>query len=227
MAVTPIRCILLDIEGTTTRISFVHEVLFPYAREHIGSFLMTHLDEPRIQSCLQDPVLGAPTTPVRKEDLPPLVSRLHQWIDDDRKETVLKTLQGYIWAEGFEKGVYQSHIYEDVLPALKRWKEKGLELGIYSSGSVDAQKLLFGYTPYGDLTSFFSYHFDTHMGGKKEKSSYEKICHAMGRDGAEVLFISDSLDEVRAAQQAGLTAHHIQREGEAKEGSLASFAGIF
>ncbi len=203
----PTKLILLDIEGTTTDITFVHSVLFPYAAQHLASFLEAHQHEPRIQNCLQDPELASART------LADCCNLLQQWIAEDRKVTVLKTIQGWIWAEGYAKGDFVSHVYEDVLPALTRWKTEGIAIGIYSSGSVEAQKQLFQHTPYGDLTPFFSWHFDTKIGGKRETLSYHRIAEAVGIDPAQICFYSDVELELDAASQAGFSTFQVVRPG--------------
>lgn len=204
------KVILLDIEGTTTEISFVHRVLFPYAVQHLTAFLTLHENEPHVEACLQDPELQAA---VPTQTLSAYIDVLQRWIAEDRKVTVLKTLQGWIWAEGYTKGDFTSHVYEDVLPALKAWKAKGIILGIYSSGSVEAQKQLFQHTPYGDLTPFFSWHFDTKIGGKQEAGSYLRIAEAMGVSPSEILFFSDVEAELDAACEAGFSVMQVVREG--------------
>lgn len=204
------KVILLDIEGTTTEISFVHRVLFPYAVQHLTAFLTLHEHEPHVEACLQDPVLQA-AAPMRT--LSAYIDVLQQWIAEDRKVTVLKTLQGWIWAEGYAKGDFTSHVYEDVLPALKAWKAKGIVLGIYSSGSVEAQKQLFQHTAYGDLTPFFSWHFDTKIGGKRETASYLRIAEAVGASPSEILFFSDIEEELDAAGAGGVSVTQVVREG--------------
>ena len=204
------KLILLDIEGTTTEVSFVHSVLFPYASKQLPLFLATHLHVPEVQACLQDPVLAA-VSPAGAPEAYAAV--LQQWIAQDRKVTVLKTLQGLIWAEGYAKGDFTSHIYADVAPALARWTSQGVCLGIYSSGSVEAQKQLFQHTPDGDLTPFFSWYFDTKIGGKREPLSYQSIAKTVELDGKEILFLSDVEAELDAAQEVGFSTMQVVRSG--------------
>ncbi|HAT01650.1 MAG TPA: acireductone synthase, partial [Pantoea agglomerans] len=164
-----IRAIVTDIEGTTSDIRFVHNILFPYARQHLASFLRENAHQPEVAAALQS---------VREEagqpqaDLDAVTEILLGFMDQDRKSTGLKALQGMIWRDGYVNGSFTGHLYPDVLPALSRWKAQGIELYVYSSGSVAAQKLLFGYSDEGDITDLFSGYFDTHVGAKREVAAY-------------------------------------------------------
>lgn len=204
-----IKAVLTDIEGTTSSISFVKDVLFPYAYQNLPDFIFDHVGEKTV-----DEILNA----VREEEINPdlttkeIIEVLLRYIDEDRKITCLKTLQGMIWAQGYEDGVLKGDIYEDAVAGLKRWKKMGLNLYIYSSGSVAAQRLLFANTPAGDLTPMFSGYFDTTTGGKKDSKSYEVIANAMGLDPEEVLFLSDSTEEIVAASDAGMRVVILDRE---------------
>jgi len=208
-----IRFILCDIEGTTTSISFVHEVLFPYARIHLESYVQTNLDEPKVQDVIQ----RVQATILEEQGLSigtiDAIETMLHWIDKDRKHTALKDLQGYIWKAGYQSGDYQGHLYDDVRPAFERWLEKGIQLGIYSSGSVDAQKLLFGYSSAGDLRPLFSAYFDTNVGHKRAEASYRTIQHQLGIPSEEILFLSDVPAELDAAQAAGFHALQSVRPG--------------
>ena len=219
-------CILMDIEGTTTSISFVHETLFPYALKKIPGFISTYANEPEVRACLQEAQKLVEKTEGRK--IPPhlIGEQMCQWIRTDKKHTPLKTLQGLIWKNGYESGEYKSHIYSDVLPSWKSWKKAGIRLGIYSSGSVAAQQLLFTHTSAGDLTPFLSDYFDTTTGPKKEANSYRSISGTINCPPEDILFLSDMVDELLAAREAGLRGVHILRPGTAPQ-NYAPSAGDF
>ncbi len=208
-----IRFILMDIEGTTTSISFVHEVLFPYASKHLEDFIQKNLTDPKVRR-----ELDSVKRTVLEEDQKQLTDQeaagqLLNWIKADRKHTALKNLQGYLWKEGYETGRYKGHVYDDVLPALKVWTSHGIQLGIYSSGSVEAQKLLFGYSEKGDLTPYFSAYFDTNVGHKREEPSYRKIQQSLNWPAESILFLSDVEAELDAARSAGLQTIQLVRPG--------------
>jgi enolase-phosphatase E1 len=205
--------ILTDIEGTTSSIAFVAETLFPYARARLPAFVAAHPQE-------SAPILAA-VAAVEPGDP---VATLTRWIDEDRKATPLKTLQGMIWADGYREGAFTGHIYDDAVAALRRWHAAGLKLYVFSSGSVAAQKLLFGHSDAGDLTPLFSGYFDTTTGPKREARSYRAIAVAMGLAPGAVLFLSDTPAEIAAAREAGMQALHIDRETGA--GDIASFEKI-
>lgn len=196
---TPPKAILLDIEGTTSSISFVADELFPYARKHLAAFVEAN------------PEVAAPILAEVPGDDP--VATLIQWIDEDRKETPLKTLQGLIWARGYADGELKGHVYPDTPEALRRWTQAGLQVNIYSSGSIAAQKLIFGHSIAGDLTPLLGNYFDTTTGPKREADSYTKIADALGLAPSELLFVSDMPAEVDAAREAGLQALLIDRAG--------------
>ena len=208
-----LQYILMDIEGTVSPIPFVHKVLFPYSRRRLKDYVDTHADNPTVQSCLD-----ATRATALSEDQQILsdvaaVDRLLHWIDTDRKHPALKTLQGLIWREGYEGGEFISEIYADVYPVLAAWQERGLELGIYSSGSVQAQILLFKYTDRGDMTPFFSHFFDTAVGGKRDPKAYTNILAKIAKPAASVLFLSDIAAELEAAQVVGIQAIQLVRPG--------------
>lgn len=194
------RAILLDIEGTTSSIAFVAEVLFPYARARLAGFVAEH------------PAEVAPILAQVPGDDP--VATLIGWIDADAKETPLKTLQGMIWAAGYADGTLRGHVYPDTPAALRRWHAAGLPVHIYSSGSIAAQKLLFGHSIAGDLTPYLSGYFDTTTGPKREAGSYARIADAIGLPTAAVLFVSDMAPEIDAARAAGMQALRIDRGGQ-------------
>lgn len=204
--------ILTDIEGTTTSISFVHDTLFPYAKEHIKDFLLTNQNEPDVSQLIQE---IAQIGGVSYTDLSQVTQLLLTWMEQDKKVTPLKTLQGMMWKTGYEKGHFQGHVYLDAFQELQRWHEQGLALYVYSSGSVPAQKLLFSHSIYGDLTPLFSGYFDTKVGGKKESSSYTKIAEQLKLAPERILFLSDLVEELTAAKDAGMQTLLIVREGAA------------
>lgn len=210
-----IRVVLTDIEGTTSSISFVHEVLFPYAEEHIETFVKTGVaDNPAIRDQLN---AVSERSGIPAEDVDGLVRELQTWIREDRKETPLKALQGMLWEQGYQQGAFRGHIYPDAAEALWHWHDRGLRLYVYSSGSVKAQKLLFGFSEVGDLTPFFSGYFDTQVGGKKEPSSYRNILGELGVEPETVLFLSDVEAELEAAEAVGIRTAWLVREGELPE----------
>lgn len=208
------RAILTDIEGTTSSIAFVAEVLFPYARARLADFCARNA--PAVAPILAEVAAEAP-------DADP-VETLIGWIDADRKATPLKELQGMIWAQGYADGALKGHVYPDAVAGLRRWHAAGLALYVFSSGSVAAQKLLFGHSEAGDLTPLFSGYFDTRTGPKREAESYAAIAGAIGLAPAEILFLSDTPEEVVAACAAGMEALRIDRAGGT--GDVASFDAV-
>jgi enolase-phosphatase E1 len=203
-----IAAVVTDIEGTTTSVSFVYDVLFPYARSHLPGYVRTHAAAlagllGKVRHAEADPSL----------DLDGCIASLLRWMDEDRKETPLKTLQGMIWQQGYEEGGFTGHLYADVAPCLRLWKAQGIALHVYSSGSVAAQKLLFGHSDAGDLTPLFSGWFDTRFGGKKNAASYDRIATQIGAPPATILFLSDNPDELSAASTAGLAVMGLERPG--------------
>jgi enolase-phosphatase E1 len=206
-----IRVVLTDIEGTTSSISFVHDVLFPYAAEHLGTFIKAEaVDNPDVREQL-DAVAEA--TSVDRNDLDGLIEVLQTWIDQDRKETSLKALQGTLWEQGYQQGDFKGHVYADAADYLRHWHDEGYRLYVYSSGSVKAQKLIFGFSDYGDLTPFFSGYFDTRIGAKRELASYQAIVDELGVNPETILFLSDSEAELVAAESVGLKTAWLVRDG--------------
>jgi enolase-phosphatase E1 len=205
-----IRAVLTDIEGTTSSLSFVKDTLFPYARERMADFVREHGNNPEVRRELQ--AVSAETgRPLSDQEA---VEQLIQWIDEDRKITPLKSLQGMIWEAGFHDGDFVGHIYEDAVEGLKRWHDAGLQLYIFSSGSVQAQKLLFGHTAFGDLTPLFSGYFDTKVGAKKEPESYRRIAKVIGLPPESIEFLSDIREELDAAKTAGMSTVWLVRDDE-------------
>lgn len=211
----PVRAILTDIEGTTTDIAFVHKVLFPYARARIGDFVRQHAGDPQVREQL-DAVSAEAGRPLTQEEA---IEQLVRWIDEDKKITPLKALQGLIWEAGYKAGDFQGHIYADAEKMLRTWHAQGKRLYVYSSGSVQAQKLIFGYTPYGDLTPLFIGYFDTRVGAKRERESYERIRESIGLPADEILFLSDIGEELDAAKAAGMKTAWLVREGDLDSGA--------
>ena len=195
-----IRGILLDIEGTTTPIAFVHEVLFSYARQHVRDYLTKHFDDEDVRADIR--LLHAEDA--FADDLDSVVAHVNRLIDLDRKSTGLKSLQGKIWHEGYSEGTLRAQVYADVAPAFARWRVAGLDVSIFSSGSVLAQQLLFAHTEAGDLTPFISHYFDTGVGKKGEPESYRRIAEQIGLPPSEILFVSDVVTELAAAREAGM-----------------------
>ncbi|HET6554165.1 MAG TPA: acireductone synthase [Dyella sp.] len=208
---TVIRAIVTDIEGTTSSISFVKDVLFPYARERLPAFVETHGDTPEVQHWLHEAAKEAGIVEAPRQDV---IEMLLRWIDEDRKSTALKALQGMIWKEGYEAGDYRAHMYSEVSARLHAWRADGLHLYVYSSGSVPAQKLFFRYSEAGDLTPMFSGYFDTETGPKREQASYEKIAAAIDEQPGHILFLSDIVEELDAAKAAGLRTGWLLRESQ-------------
>lgn len=195
-----IRAIVTDIEGTTSDIRFVHNVLFPYARQHLAAFIRENQDNAEVAAALNAVRIEAE---LPEADLATITEILFSFMDQDRKSTGLKALQGMIWRAGYVNGSFTGHLYPDVLPALKTWQQQGIKLYVYSSGSVAAQKLLFGYSDEGDITGLFSGYFDTHVGAKREVNAYHTIAAEIGLPADQLLFLSDIYQELDAAAEAG------------------------
>lgn len=218
------RVILTDIEGTTSSISFVKQVLFPYARQALPGFVREHGRDPEVRRWLDAAAVDIGS--VCQDAV--LAEVLQGWIDEDRKHTALKALQGMIWEQGYRSGAYRAHLYPDAAPALRQWHAAGHPLYVYSSGSVPAQKLFFGFSEGGDLTPLISGWFDTEVGGKREAGSYRTIVQRIGREPGDILFLSDVVEELDAAREAGLGTVLLDRredypqprEGEATNGHL-------
>ncbi len=213
MKVENIDFVLTDIEGTTTSISFVYEVLFPYFRENISQLKsMMHLDE--VSEAFQQ------TSEIIQEeegrsvtDTDELIAILLQWSLEDRKIKPLKTLQGFLWKTGYESGEILGHVFPDVPLALKTWKNEGIQMGVFSSGSVAAQKLIFGYSDHGDLTPYFATYFDINTGGKRDAQTYQIIADKIGVSNNRILFLSDIVEELVAADEAGFQTIQLVRAG--------------
>ncbi|MEZ5439730.1 MAG: acireductone synthase [Lysobacteraceae bacterium] len=202
--------ILTDIEGTTSSISFVKDVLFPYARRALPDFVARRGDEPEVRRWLDEAALDIGG--VVSDDC--IVELLQGWIDEDRKHTALKALQGMVWRDGYERGDYRAHFYADAAESLRHWHADGHPLYVYSSGSVPAQKLFFGYSECGDLTPLVSGWFDTEVGHKRDADAYRRITDAIGRAPGDILFLSDVVEELDAAREAGLRTALLDRRGD-------------
>lgn len=219
------RAILLDIEGTTTPIAFVHDVLFSYARDHVREFLDSNFDVDEVRAdiaLLRDEhaieVSKGEQPPAFDETRAESIAAYVAWlIARDRKSTGLKSLQGKIWRQGYRDGTLKSQVYADVAPAMERWRARGLNVSIFSSGSVLAQKLLFAHTDAGDLTPFIDSYFDTNVGKKNEAESYRRIAETMSVNTDEVTFVSDVIAELAAASEAGMSVLLSVRPGNAPQ----------
>jgi enolase-phosphatase E1 len=232
------RAILLDIEGTTTPIAFVHDVLFPFARARLTTF---------IQDARHAGVIEQVSALLSKEHDADVASGQHppgwktrtagdaqssleayvRWLmDRDRKSPGLKLLQGWIWEEGYRDGILKGQVFPDVAPAIQRWRTAGLDVAIYSSGSVLAQRLLFESTTDGDLTRSISGFFDTAVGAKTATESYRRIARAMTRQPAEIVFVSDVVAELEAAREAGLQTVLSLRPGNPPQQDADAFESI-
>ena len=203
-----IKAIVTDIEGTTSSLSFVKDVLFPYARAHLADFVAQHSHEPPVRALLDEAAQEAGGG----LDDGQIVTQLLQWIDADRKVTALKSLQGLIWEHGYQSGDFTGHVYPDAVDNLRRWHAAGIKLYVYSSGSVYAQKLLFGHSDFGDLTPLFAGYFDTHVGHKREASSYAAIAAQLALPAGQILFLSDIREELDAAKAAGMQTVWLVRD---------------
>ena len=213
-AAPKIRALLLDIEGTVTPISFVHEVLFPFARNHVSGYLSQHSEAPAVQkdiaALLQeysvDQERGKQPPHVEEADrsIDSIVAYVNWLIGHDRKSPALKSLQGKIWEQGYRDGTLKAPLFDDVVPNLLRLRTQGLKTAIFSSGSVLAQKLLFAHTETGDHTDLIDQYFDTAVGSKVESTSYAGIAHRLELAPKEILFVSDVTNELTAAREAGM-----------------------
>jgi enolase-phosphatase E1 len=226
------KTVLTDIEGTTSSISFVKDVLFPYARRALPAFVAARGDDPEVRRWLD--VVAAEIGGQPNDET--LVDTLQRWVDADRKHTALKALEGMLWKDGYARADFRAHVYPDAAAALRNWEAAGHPLAVYSSGSVPAQKLFFGHSEAGDLTPLVSAWFDTEVGGKREAESYRRIVAQLQRPAEDVIFLSDVVEELDAAREAGLHTVLVDRRedypqprhGEATHGHrrVESFAGV-
>ena len=225
------RGILLDVEGTTSSIAFVYDVLFEYAKKEIGAFLDTHRSDPIVRE-LAVAIMAAAGSTLDAADPTRAALAAIDLMNKDMKVTPLKTLQGMIWRSGFESGRLVAHVFDDVPPALAAWADSGLDVRIYSSGSIEAQQLFFHHTSFGDLTGHLRGHYDTTTGPKREAASYAAIATDMGLEPRQILFVSDVGPELDAARNAGMQTVLAVRPGNREPGgifehpSVTSFAEI-
>jgi enolase-phosphatase E1 len=205
--------ILTDIEGTSTSVAFVYEVLFPYFKENVSDYFQKNYPHPDLEA----PVAAVRATVLEERgetiDIGGVVDQLIAWTVADRKHTALKSVQGLVWAAAYQAGAIKGNVYSDVPPALEAWKKAGYQLGVYSSGSVAAQQLLFGFSEFGDLKPYFSHYFDTLVGPKREAASYRNILAALNLPASAVLFLSDVEAELDAAEEAGMHTIQLVRPG--------------
>jgi enolase-phosphatase E1 len=219
------KLVLLDIEGTVSPLAFVHDVMFPYARKHAAAWLGAHWGHAVIAQLAHDAGVPSFLNALDAE------AAVHRLMDADAKVTGLKQLQGLIWEQGFRNGDLRSTLFDDVVPALDHWREKGREIRIYSSGSIHAQRLFFAHTTTGDLTPRLSGYYDTTTGSKRESASYTAIATDCGLQPNEILFVSDLIDELNAAQSADMMTTLALRPGnkpqpESGHPAITSFAEI-
>lgn len=212
MKISNVKFILTDIEGTTTSVSFVYEQLFPYFRNNIQQIKnLLHLEE--VKEALEQTQKLALDEGVELGNIDDQIAQLLKWSLEDKKITPLKTLQGILWEAGYKSGEIKGHVYPDVAAALQYWKSNGIELGVFSSGSVAAQKLIFGYSESGDLTPNFSAYFDTKTGGKREFGTYRKIAEILNLEPNSILFLSDIVEELEAAKEVQFQTIQLVRPG--------------
>jgi enolase-phosphatase E1 len=209
--VKPPAAVVVDIEGTTTAIAFVHRTLFPFARARLEAFLAATPHDAEVEQAIAAVRAEAPGAGVAET--------LRAWIDADRKAGPLKLIQGRIWRQGFEAGTLKGHVYPDVAPALRAWHAGGVRLAVYSSGSEEAQRLLFGHSIAGDLGQVFGAFLDTRIGAKRETASYTAIARHLALPGENILFLSDLAEELDAAEGAGLLTCQLVR---AEDGTRAT-----
>jgi enolase-phosphatase E1 len=228
---TSTKGVLLDIEGTTTPIAFVHDVLFSYARTHVAGYLAQHPDEAaadvaQLRAEHERDVKNGEQPPPLNDATESIVTYVNWLIDRDRKSTGLKSLQGKIWREGYREGSLKAQVFSDVRPAFERWREAEMRISIFSSGSALAQQLLFAHTEAGDLTTFISDYFDTNVGRKADPESYHRIAKVIELQPNEILFISDVVAELEAANTAGMKTLLSIRPGNQPQPDAGRFRTI-
>jgi enolase-phosphatase E1 len=206
-----IKAILTDIEGTITRISFVKEVLFPYAATQLPAFIRNNADKSEVATQINavKDIINEPDA-----DIDVIINTLLTWIAEDKKIPPLKQLQGLIWQTGYEQGDFKGHLYPDAFDFIQRQYAQGTALYVYSSGSVKAQHLLFKYSDYGDIRGLFTGFFDTNVGAKQELKAYKTIVDQLPFHSENMLFLSDVASELDAAKAAGLKTLHLIRDGQ-------------
>jgi enolase-phosphatase E1 len=216
--------VLLDIEGTTTPIAFVHERLFGYIRERLDSFLAANWAVPSVQAAVRQLAAESPENQLADRQL--VAAHVRSLMDKDSKSPGLKTLQGLVWHDAYTSGKLRGEVFPDVPPAMKRWHAEGLRIAIYSSGSALAQRLLFASTGAGDLTSLIDAFFDTAVGGKKQADSYRKIAATLGCAPSAIVFLSDVTEELTAASEAGCAVRLCVRAGNTPQRDADRFQSI-
>ncbi|XP_060103113.1 enolase-phosphatase E1 [Heteronotia binoei] len=227
-----VTVILLDIEGTTTPIAFVKDILFPYVKDNIKDYLRRHWEE---EECQQDVGLlrkqaeedshmdGVVPIPLETRDgeeeiervIQAVIDNVHWQMSSDRKSTALKQLQGHIWRAAYENGCVKGEFFEDVVPAIRKWRERGMKIYVYSSGSMEAQKLLFQHSTEGNILELFDGHFDTKIGSKVDSESYQRIAASIGCSPNNILFLTDVTREADAAEEADIHVAIVVRPGNA------------
>ena len=222
------KVVLLDIEGTTSAIDFVHTTMFDYARNNLEDFLVSSFETKETIEALEvfaqnenHPSLAAflEGTSSKTEKVTRIVNLATQRMKEDSKATGLKALQGLVWRKGFTNGELKGHIYNDVPDAFSRWKKSGITTAIYSSGSILAQKIYFANTTFGNLGTLISNHFDTTSGPKRISSSYENITNILNAKAGDILFLSDVTEELDAAKAAGMATGLLIRPGNKPAGN--------
>jgi len=222
-----IRVVLLDIEGTTTPIAFVHERLFAYVRSQLPTYVASHWNDQPVQGAvrqLNDECTAEGRRAITDPDT--LLRVVRELMDQDRKSPGLKTLQGLIWEDGYQAGELRGEVWDDVPVAMRQWRSEGREIAIYSSGSELAQRRLFESTAAGDLTPLITAFFDTRVGAKVQADSYTKIAQALGQPASSILFVSDVTAELRAARGAGLDVVLSVRPGNAPQADAHLFPAV-
>ena len=211
-----IEAVVTDIEGTTSSIAFVHEVLFPYASRVLPGYVREHQQDDAVRRLLEDTrrEAGEPDAGLERT-----IEILLLWIREDRKATPLKALQGLVWEQGFTRGDFTGHVYADAVRKLREWERSGIDLYVYSSGSDRAQQLFFGHSDAGDLLHLFDGHFDTTIGHKREPESYRAIADAIGVRAEKIMFLSDVVEELDAARDAGMRTVQVVRDDSVVTGS--------
>ena len=197
-------------------------MLFPYARNALPGFVAEHRNDPEVRRWLD--AVAIEHGSICSDDV--IVETLQGWIDEDRKHTALKALQGMIWEAGYRDAEFAAPIYPDAAPALRQWHDAGLPLYVYSSGSVPAQKLFFGHSDAGDLTPLFSGWFDTEVGGKREAASYQAIAERIGVDASDIVFLSDVVEELDAARLAGMQTVLVDRPEDYSQPRIGEAARV-
>lgn len=234
-AATKTRAVLLDIEGTTTPISFVHDILFPFARDHVRDYLIRNSGAPEVQKDIAALIVEqsvdrsgeqAPQIDTASSSIASIVRYVNWLIERDRKSPGLKSLQGKIWERGYRDGILKAPLFDDVVPNLERWRGKGIRIAIFSSGSVLAQKLLFAHTDTGDHTDLIEQYFDTSVGSKVNSTSYSEIARQLELSPAEVIFVSDVANELTAARDAGMSTLLCLRPGNQPQPTAEQFQAI-